>query len=107
MKTISKIKPAAPRRRAVIRARAVSSKVTAEAFRSQLNRDLAADIAAAQASFAKTHPDILRSHTPAEIKAGIAKWRAMETKARKTPVNKEESESYDRMLARMSAERAG
>lgn len=107
MKTITKSKGLAPRRRRTTRARPAASKLTDEEFRRQLHRELATEIAAAQASFAKTHGHLLRAHTPAEIKVSAAKWRAMEEEARKNPVSKEESESYDRMLARMATERAG
>ncbi len=106
MKTIAKPKVLAPRRHRNASARNGDAKLTDEEFRRQLHIDLADEIAAAQASFAKTHGHLLRPHTPAEIKASDAKWRAMEEEARKNPVSKEESESYDRMLARMAAERA-
>ncbi len=107
MKTIAKTKSLTPRRRQAVRARTVATKLSNEEFRRQLHLELADEIAAAQASFAKTHGHLLRPHTPAEIKASAAKWRAMEEEARKNPVSKEESESYDRMLARMAAERTG
>jgi len=107
MKTLSKTKQATPRRRVATPARAVLASLTPEDFRRQLHTELAAEITAAQASFAKNHGDLLHPFTPAENKAGAAKWRAMETNFGKNPVSKEDSEGYDRMLARMAAERAG
>lgn len=106
MKSLAKTKILAPRRRTAKHVR-VAAKLSNEEFRRQLHLELAEEIAAAQASFSKTHGHLLRPHTPAEIKASAAKWRAMEEEARKIPVTKEECGSYDRMLARMAAERAG
>ena len=106
MKTIAKPKVLAPRRRTANRVRIAPALLTDEEFRRQLHLDLADEIAAARASFSKTHGHLLRPHTPTEIKASAAKWLAMEEEARKNPVSKEESEGYDRMLARMARERA-
>lgn len=107
MKTIAKSKRLTPRRRRTARALPATAKPTDDEFRHQLHRELADEIAAAQASFAKSHGHLLRPPTPAEIKARSEKWRAMQEEDRKNPVSREESESYDRMLARMTAERAG
>ena len=107
MKTLTKTKKIVPHRRRPTRARPAASQLSDEEFRRQLHLELAAEIAAAQASFTKTHGHLLRPHTPEEKKARAAKWAAMEKAARKHPVRKEESESYDRMLARMAAERTG
>jgi len=79
VKTIAKPKkPALKRRAAGVRARSISpTPLSAEEFRRQLHIELADEIAAAQASFAKTHGHLLRPHTPAEIKTRAAAVRAM------------------------------
>jgi hypothetical protein len=118
MKVIAKTRNLAPRRRTTTRTRpaapsAVASpaKLTDEEFRRQLHLELAAEIAAARKAAKKRFGHLLRPHTPDEIKARSAAVRAMfaswEQDNRKNPVSREESESYDRMLARMAAERAG
>lgn len=110
MKTIAKSKTLSPRRRRASRA-LPAAKLTDEEFRRQLHLDLADEIAAARKATKERFGHLLRPHTPAEIKARSAAIRAMfaswEEDNRKNPVSREESESYDRMLARMAAERAG
>lgn len=111
MKTLCKTKKATTHRRPATRVRATAAKqLTAEEFRRQLHIDLADEITAAREAAKKRFGHLLRPHTPDEIKARSASVRAMfaswEEHNRKNPVSREESESYDRMLARMAAERA-
>jgi replicative DNA helicase len=105
VKTIAKSKPRALRRGA-FRVLPAAAKLTDEEFRRQLHLELADEITAARASFAKTHGHLLRPRTPREIEARFARWRATLEEARKNPISRQESESYDRMLARIVAERA-
>jgi hypothetical protein len=113
MKTIAKTKAHTSRRRITARVRTINTakKLTTEEFRRQLQIDLADEIAVARKAAKKRFGHLLRPHTPDEIKARSAAVRAMflswEEDNRKNPVSREESESYDRMLARMAAERAG
>lgn len=101
-------KPALKRRLVGAHVRPIpASQLSDEEFRRQIHLELADEIAAAQASFAKTHGHLLRPPTPAEIKTRAEKWRAFLEEERQNPVCHEVSEGYDRMLARMAAERAG
>ena len=110
MKTIAKPNALAPRRRRAGRARP-ANQLTDEEFRRQIEVDLAAELAAARNAAQQRYGHLLRPRTPAEIADHTARVRAMfarwEEDNRKNPVSRDESESYDRMLARMAAERAG
>lgn len=101
MKTLTKTKKAVPRRRAAKPARVVV-RLTDEQFRRRLHVELAAEIAASQASFVKTHGHLLRPHTAAEIKARGAAARAMfaewEKEDRKDPPPFNDWEKFKALL---------
>lgn len=113
MKTTAKPRKPTLKRRAVgLRARlAPSARLSDEEFRRQLHLELADEIRAARKAAKARFGHLIRPLTPAEIEARSARIRAMfaswQEENRKNPVTREESESYDRMLARMAAERAG
>ncbi|MBI4626244.1 MAG: hypothetical protein HY736_23870 [Verrucomicrobia bacterium] len=110
MKTITKSVTLAPQRRRGAHTRP-APKLSDEEFRHQLHHELADELAAARQAARKRFGHMLRPLTPAEIKARSVRVRAMfarwEEEERKNPPSREECESYDRMLARMRAERAG
>lgn len=79
MKSIAKPKkPGSKRRRIVARIKpAAPAQLTDEEFRRQLHLDLADEIASARKAARQRFGHLLRSRTPAEIKARSARVRAM------------------------------
>lgn len=101
MKTITKAKPVAPRRRRTFRSRAAAL-LTDEEFRRQLHLELADEIAAARKAAQERFGHLLRPRTPAEIKARSAAVRAMfaqwEKEDRKDPPPFDDWEKFKALL---------